>query len=791
MKKYTFRVSLWTCAKVADKESAAQEELDDKQMAQNRADNVRCLEQCRELLLELDDEEIRRRLLVSRWNTGGKAQHSVHARIEANQTVNDHWLLEACDAFHVPTKYSKHVLGVGGKTVGNRKQGELVEDVLSAVRKARRSFRGNAADRDAKRRCNRLEAMRRNSAALVAARECGMSAPKVVTSVDFRAFKEQVLLRTCPEELRLGVVEEFVVRAGRLPDSSVEAEEIAASYVTSALGRRYVSIESGEQLSRAHANMWEALFTKIPEDTRPAWQEDYVLDKAMEFYNMYRHLEVPKNKDAPIDSRTLAYDLQIVRKALHRDQRSKTGHLLRRQLGSAEIVKWEQAFAGIWRWGETRKRDNYCPGGAVTGNRHEWPREPYFCKPCPCYLCGEDFDSKPQLVQHWREHHLRLPAEIGDTFTATRVEEEIRKLLFELELMEGPFEVRGQEQRRIVGNHATHQTHSKPGTGSLSEDGVPHPKVNRQLSGCAVCARSMWLEDLYDMALFTKPADEDADCDGAVPPADDDDECLHMPPECAHRCRFAVHEKCIHKIDKLLSVESYAQRWPRIPKHELLASSVPHPWWPGGRWLLHTRRIPSMEADAQGNYPLVKVCHDCGSALSKPSPKLIRMPKYALANDNWIGRVPFAFRPDGEPLRDMEVKSLARGRMCVHKVIAEPERRGPHQGRQSGLRGNSIGFPQAKLHLMEGHELPAPPEEAARLLRETLVIAMAGCDVSDLHNAKWAQIRRDPYVAAAKVLVSHGSSYVDMFVNEDRAGKEFAENGRTIDAVMQQERIFY
>ena len=61
----------------------------------------------------------------------------------------------------------------------------------------------------------------------------------------------------------------------------------------------------------------------------------------------------------------------------------------------------------------------------------------------------------------------------------------------------------------------------------------------------------------------------------------------------------------------------------------------------------------------------------------------------------------------------MTLKSLARGRMCVHKVIAEPERPGPRSTKQGGLHANAIAFPQAKLELLDSAELPAPHDQAA------------------------------------------------------------------------------
>ena len=111
--------------------------------------------------------------------------------------------------------------------------------------------------------------------------------------------------------------------------------------------------------------------------------------------------------------------------------------------------------------------------------------------------------------------------------------------------------------------------------------------------------------------------------------------------------------------------------------------------------MLHTRRLPSLCLDEYGRAPLVKVCFDCGKSL-EGAPE-VKMPMNALANDNWIGRVPFPLRPGGEPLRDMELRSLARGRVCVNKIIAEPEKRGPRDERQGGLVGNFICFPQAKV----------------------------------------------------------------------------------------------
>ena len=74
-------------------------------------------------------------------------------------------------------------------------------------------------------------------------------------------------------------------------------------------------------------------------------------------------------------------------------------------------------------------------------------------------------------------------------------------------------------------------------------------------------------------------ADTDVNCeDGAAAPS-------HSSSR-----TFSVQPKCASKVHKLLDVQRYSNRWPKIPKHELLASSIQHPYVPEWRWLLHTKR---------------------------------------------------------------------------------------------------------------------------------------------------------------------------------------------------------
>ena len=600
------------------------------------------------------------------------------------------------------------------------------------------------------------------------------------------AIVDMILLRTCPEELRLEVVQECIAAKHRRPDPANEDEVHAAQYLASALRRRHVGDDSGEQLSLSDVAEWNAVLQLLPTDDQPSWEEDWVLVQTSEFYQLHGHLNLRRGKNIEDKAElALARGLHTLRRALYNDQKSEAGFLIRRQLVTADVTKWERAIPKNLLWESVREKTHYLPGCCVEALRYIWPRTPFLCKPCGCYLCGADFNSKPDLLQHWRDAHIQLPQEEKDLLQDLQIEEEMRKRIFFDEALEGPYEVRGQEHRRVVGACACHQTQSLPGSGEVGFQSPMTHAVPRHLSGCAVCARSFWIEDLHEMDLFAKPLQQPV---SESPEHHPEGEPSDFPAHAARakRGRFAVNPACLEKVNSLLSVREYARRWPKIPKHELLASSGPHPHKPGLRWLLHTRRIPEMSLNDEGLAPLVHVCRDCGVHLSQDDPKKLSMPKYALANDNWIGRLPFVMAPGGESLTEFEIKSLARGRMCVNKVIAEPEKRGPRDARQGGLRGNSIAFPQAKVELRKSQELPPPPEEAAEFLSKCMVIALAGADVEDLHNAKFAEIRRQPYVDAGHFLTNHDLFYEDMQVNETRAAEEFAESGRTSQAVLQQ-----
>lgn len=149
----------------------------------------------------------------------------------------------------------------------------------------------------------------------------------------------------------------------------------------------------------------------------------------------------------------------------------------------------------------------------------------------------------------------------------------------------------------------------------------------------------------------------------------------------------AVQPEAVCHVNEHLSAFTYQKRWPCMPWQEIGGSSVLHPHGKDdqGRpwmWLLDTKTLPkakspqeaglladgTLQCDSDGAYPRVPACLDCALALTVKKPT---MPRYALANDNLIGREPVCHRVNGVKLSPVTFTMLSLARMVVKKVIAE------------------------------------------------------------------------------------------------------------------------
>ena len=82
-------------------DAVAADAKEEQLLAQTRANNERSVELCRALLVELDEEDLRRRLSESRYNRGGSARE-LKEKMVAHVVLDDRWLFEAVSASHVP-----------------------------------------------------------------------------------------------------------------------------------------------------------------------------------------------------------------------------------------------------------------------------------------------------------------------------------------------------------------------------------------------------------------------------------------------------------------------------------------------------------------------------------------------------------------------------------------------------------------------------------------------------------------------------------------------------------------
>ena len=281
--------------------------------------------------------------------------------------------------------------------------------------------------------------------------------------------------------------------------------------------------------------------------------------------------------------------------------------------------------------------------------------------------------------------------------------------------------MRGEQTQRAVGAYAFHQTHS-----------VKRKEAEeRKLHSCTVCAVSHWTDDLRKVMLFVKPTK----CSNPkivenVQEEEEEEEGEPLPEVSVKDRSWKVVKleaaQIEHIHQKIFDVRRYEEAYPRIPKEEIRGSCVTHP---SGKyedgspwlWLLDSKHVVQPVSHDTVCY----VCNDCSQALLRKKPV---MPKFALANYLWIGRYPPAFLWHGKPLSAMTWLLLALGRPVIQKVIAEKQKPGPVQQKQKGIRANTIAFPQAILRELATTQLPPAADVVQRHLRDTISIALVGCD---------------------------------------------------------------
>ena len=214
--------------------------------------------------------------------------------MQSGKTLDDRWLQEAAEAFQVATSYRKTTYteeGVKFSSARRMRREQVVDAVVLKVRKARAELGQPAAARDASRRANLTEQWKGVNDVRQAAKTFGVRCPM---GCGYEELKQLLCVRSCPEELRLSVVEEFIASERPLPVIDAIGEEFARRYVDSALGRRSFSTVTGEQLTGQQVTRWSQIFALLPVD-----QELVETRKYAEWENPRRSLAPGSGRSLP------------------------------------------------------------------------------------------------------------------------------------------------------------------------------------------------------------------------------------------------------------------------------------------------------------------------------------------------------------------------------------------------------------------------------------------------------------------------------------------------------------
>ena len=392
-----------------------------------------------------------------------------------------------------------------------------------------------------------------------------------------------------------------------------------------------------------------------------------------------------------------------------------------------------------WSW-NCRVLEPYTPSdvvGSDTFGQH-WTVHPCVSPPIVCELCGQGFLHVGALKNHCEQKHANYA-------------EYAKRMLFRQEET-GPREISHQEKRNLIQSFAQFQCCSIVSAGC--NDWVSHQPeqlVPRRQEACVVCARLDWIEHRYLVDLWAYPTTEHDDASAEEhglfenhdSGSDSDSE---SNDEFSARSVAAVQNP--QAVNRLLTVHRYVALFPYIPIEELIGSAVRHPKNSDWLWLLHSRRVkletheelvPQWEgyklAGVGNPVQPVWMCLDCKTDLCRKRP---RMPKFALVNHNWLGRLPSLFQNLTQSMHWM----LTLARPCWHKLILGSGR--PAE-RHLGVTGNSILLAQP----VTGHTVEELPPPTSSLSENVLVVFTSSID--NLNRATWAHVDRNRYLDCARL----------------------------------------
>ena len=420
---------------------------------------------------------------------------------------------------------------------------------------------------------------------------------------------------------------------------------------------------------------------------------------------------------------------------------------------------------------------HYEPSGNAEPPGLRKPGRAVAAAPVTCELCHQGLSGFDKLKFHCAKKHGNLA--------------EYRKRVFWKAKQGGLVELHPWVKRNMVQNFQFFRLHSVP---SSVNDWTHKAALNakpRREEACAVCAVKDWLENRYQVFLFTEATGTTTWAKFFFATGEYYNEHANPEDDNEHAGEddngHAVHRTCgillvdengtfcagpRDKVNDILAVGRYVSTWPLIPTEELHASSVQHPDDLSMRWLLHTRRVQCEPVSDVAQFndkalprsagvgvkdATVWMCKSCVENLCLEQPK---MPPLALANACFGGRHHPLFKEASLATRTL----ASSGRLVMKQLLLG---RGPDDEVHKGMTGNPMLITQPSATYDQ--VLPNTPA-----LNDRMVVIFCRT-IDDVSKAPMLFVDREPYREMVKHRKQVCPTFADIII-DDAAIDELPNN---------------